>query len=108
MSNQPITNGNTNNIILHSVTPDQLKEMLVQLIREEFLQINREMQKVLGEDDLISTGTACRLLGMCAKMLKYLIDEGQFTVFYHMKERRFKRSEILEYRNKYRSEKRNR
>ena len=90
-----------NNIILHSVTPTELQELLTKLIREEFDHMNGELQKVMGDDDLVSSGTACRLLGVCSKVLKYLVDEGHFSVFYHLRERRFKRAEILEYRNKY-------
>ena len=90
-----------NNIILHSVTPTELQELLTKLLREEFEHMNEELQRVIGEDDLISSGTACRLLGVSSKVLKYLLDEGHFTVFYHLRERRFRRSEILDYRNKY-------
>ncbi len=91
-----------NNIILHSITPDELTEILRKLIRKEFDVINKEMQRVMGEDDLVSTGTACRLLGVCSKVMRYLINEGHFTVFHHMKERRFVRAELLEFRNKKR------
>ena len=89
------------NIILHSVTATELQELLTKLIRAEFERMNLELQQVMGEDDLISSGTAKRLLGVCSKILKYLVDEGHFTVFYHLRERRYRRSEILAYRNKY-------
>lgn len=91
-----------NNIILHAVTPYELKEMLRTMIQEEFQQINNEIQRVIGEDDLVSTGTAARLLGVCPKVLRYLVNEGHFTVFHHMKERRYPRAELLEFRNKHR------
>lgn len=91
-----------NNIILHAVTPFELKEMLQEMIKEEFELINREVQRVMGEDDLVSTGTASRLLGVCPKVMRYLVQEGHFTVFHHMKERRFVRAELLEFRNKRR------
>ncbi len=91
-----------NNIILHSVTPCELKEMLQEMLRQEFEIINQEMQRVLGEDDLVSTGTACRLLGMCSKQLRYLVNEGHFTVYHHMKEKRYARAELLDFRNKHR------
>ena len=85
-----------NNIILHSITPAELKAMIRELVKEEFELMNRELQRVIGEDDLVSTGTACRLLGVCSKVLRYLVNEGHFTVFHHMKERRFIRAELLE------------
>lgn len=91
-----------NNIILHAITPTELKEMLRSLVKEEFEIMNVEVQRVIGEDDLVSTGTACRLLGVCSKVMRYLIKEGHFTVFHHMKERRYIRAELLEFRNKYR------
>ncbi len=91
-----------NNIILHSITPVELKEMLRELVKEEFEIVNEEVQRVIGEDDLVSTGTACRLLGICSKVMRHLIQEGHFTVFHHMKERRYMRAELLEFRNKYR------
>ena len=91
-----------NNIILHSVTPHELKELLREMIREEFATVNEEVQRVIGEDDLVSTGTACRLLGVCSKVLLHLVREGHFTVFYHMKEKRYVRAELLEFRNKNR------
>ncbi|MCG8327771.1 MAG: hypothetical protein MI974_08810 [Chitinophagales bacterium] len=52
-----------NNIILHAITPAELKKMLREMIQEEFQQVNNEIQRVIGEDDLVSTGTAARLLG---------------------------------------------
>ncbi|MEO0685090.1 MAG: hypothetical protein AAFY76_08620, partial [Cyanobacteria bacterium J06649_11] len=52
----------SNNIILHSITPQQLRDLLRQMIREEFVSISNEVQEVIGEDDLVSTGTACRIL----------------------------------------------
>jgi hypothetical protein len=91
-----------NNVILHSITPAELKTMLKEMIREEFQEINLEIQRVIGEDDLVSTGTASRLLGVCSKSFRYLVEEGHFTVYYHMKERRFPRAELLEFRNKHR------
>lgn len=91
-----------NNIILHSITPAELKEMLRELVKEEFELMNQEVQRVIGEDDLVSTGTACRLLGVCSKQLRYLIQEGHFTVFHHLKERRYIRGELLDFRNKRR------
>lgn len=72
------------------------------MIREEFQEMNTEIQKVMGEDDLVSTGTASRLLGVCPKVFRYLVNEGHFTVYHHMKERRFPRAELLDFRNKHR------
>jgi len=90
-----------NNVMLHSITPHQLKEILREMIREEFEAVNEEVQRVIGEDDLVSTGTACRLLGMCSKQLRYLVNEGHFTVYHHMKEKRYARAELLDFRNKH-------
>lgn len=91
-----------NNVMLHSVTPDELKELLREMIREEFQEINYEIQRIIGEDDLVSTGTAGKLLGVCSKQLRYLIQEGHFTVFHHLKERRYIRAELLDFRNRKR------
>ena len=89
-----------NNIILHSITPHELKELLRTMIREEFEEMNKEVQRVIGEDDLVSTGTASRLLGVCPKVMRHLVSEGYFTVFHHMKERRYIRAEFLDFRNR--------
>lgn len=97
-----------NNVILHTVTPNELQQMIRSTVKEEFEFINHEMQRIIGEDDLISTGTACRLLGICSKVMRHLVQEGHFTVFHHMKERRFVRAEILEFRNKSRVNRRKR
>lgn len=91
-----------NNIILHAITPHELKEMLREMVQEEFQIVNMELQRVIGEDDLVSTGTACRILGISTKVFRYLIQEGHFTVYHHMKERRFVRAELLEFRNRKR------
>lgn len=88
-------------ITLHGITPVELKAMLRELVQEEFDIMNEELQRVIGEDDLISTGTACRLLGMSVKSLKILTDRGEFSVYYHLKEKRFNRGEILDYRNQH-------
>lgn len=89
-------------IVMHSIDPNDLKKMIQELIRAEFENINCEIQRVIGEDDLVSTGTACRILGVCSKVFRILVQNGHFTVFHHLKERRFIRGEILEYRNRYR------
>ena len=88
-------------ITLHEITPVELKAMLQELVQEEFDSMNEELQRVIGEDDLVSTGTACRLLGMSVKSLKILTDRGEFSVYYHLKEKRFNRGELLDYRNRY-------
>ena len=90
---------------MHSVSPEELKEHIRELIRDEFQTINIEMQRVIGEDDLVSIGSACRILGVCSKVFRILVQDGHFTVFHHLKERRFIRGELLEYRNKWRTEK---
>ena len=89
-------------ITVHEMTPDDLINLVEQLFDRKFQSVSDELQRIVGEDDLISTGTACRLLGVCSKVLKVLVDQGQFTVYHHLKERRYIRGEILEYRNKYR------
>ena len=91
-----------NDIILQTISKEELLEMLQKMVHEEFDAINLELQKVIGEDDLVSTGTACRIIGVCSKVLKVLVDQGYFTVFWHLRERRYKRGELLEYRNAYR------
>ena len=91
-----------NEIILQSLSRDELRDMIQELVRREFTEINYELQRVVGEDDLVSTGTACRILGVCSKVLKVLAEQGHFTVFWHLKDRRYKRGELLDYRNKYR------
>lgn len=102
------TMNNNNNIILHNVTPEQLKAMLQDLVRSEMERLSAEIQVVIGEDDLISTGTASRLLGVCNKSFRVLASTGHFTVYHHLKERRFSRGEILAYRNSYKEAKRRR
>ena len=92
----------TNDIILQAISTKELEEMLRTLIRSEFEAMNEELQRIMGEDDLVSTGTACRILGMSSRVLKDLVDLGYFTVYYHMKEKRYNRGELLDYRNKYR------
>lgn len=89
-------------IVLHSIEPNELREVIREMIRSEFEIISIEMQRIIGEDDLISTGSACRILGICSKVFRILVKDGHFTVFHHMKERRFIRAEILNYRNKWR------
>jgi len=94
-----------NRVVLHSVSPEELKELMREMIQFEFQKINNEIQMAIGDDDLISTGNACRLLGVCSKYFKILVQDGHFTVFHHLKERRFKRAELLEYRNRWRQNK---
>ena len=95
----------TNDIILQAISAKELEDMLRNMVRAEFEAMSEEIQRVVGEDDLVSTGTACRILGMSNKGLKILVDTGHFTVYHHMKERRYNRGELLEYRNKYRTNK---
>ncbi|MEM8527635.1 MAG: hypothetical protein AAGG68_23540 [Bacteroidota bacterium] len=99
-------NTNTDNIILHNVTPEQHKAMMQKMIREEIERMFLELQTIMGDDDLISTGRAASLLGLCNKSFRLLANTEHFTVYQHLKERRFSRGEILEYRNQYKSKKR--
>lgn len=92
-------------IVLHSIAPEELKIMIREMMKDEFQNINIEIQRVIGEDDLVSTGSACRILGVCSKVFRILVKDGNFTVFHHMKERRFIRAELLDYRNKWRTNK---
>ena len=92
----------TNEIILQSISKEELRDMVQEMVRTEFQIINREIQRVIGEDDLVSTGTACRILGVCSKVLKVLVQQGHFTVFTHISDRRYSRGELLSYRNSYR------
>ncbi len=88
-------------ITLHEITPVELKTMLRELVQKEFDHMNEDLQRVIGEDDLVSTGTACRLLGVSVKSLKILTDRREFGVYHHLKEKRFNRGELLDYRNRY-------
>ena len=92
----------TNEIILQSMSREELRDMMQEMVRTEFQIINKEIQRVIGEDDLVSTGTACRILGVSSKVLKVLIQQGHFNVFAHIHDRRFSRGELLSYRNAYR------
>ncbi len=92
-------------ITLHEMTPEELRIMVREIIQEEFEIVNEELQRVVGEDDLVSTGTACRILGVSAKVLKVLADERHFTIYHHIKDKRYSRGELLEYRNRYRRNK---
>ena len=92
-------------ITIHEMSPEELNNLIQKTVKNEFEHMSNEFQKAFGEDDLISIGTACRLLGMSKKYFNILVDRGQFTVYHHMKERRFKRGEILEYRNKHKTNK---
>ena len=92
----------TNDIILQAISTQDLEDMLRNLVRTELQAMNVELQRVIGEDDLVSTGTACRILGVSSKILKVLVDQGNFTVYHHLKERRYNRGDLLDYRNKYR------
>lgn len=91
-----------NDIILQAISTTDLENLLRNLVRTEFESMNEELQRVIGDDDLVSTGTACRILGISTKVLKILIDQGYFTVYHHLKERRYNRGELLAYRNQYR------
>lgn len=87
---------------LHNVSLEDLQTLIQGLIRSEFASISAEVQRVIGDDDLVSSGTACRILGVCRKVFKILESQGHFSVFHHLKERRYLRSELLDYRNKHR------
>jgi len=95
-----------NDIILQAISIQEFKDTLREMIRSEFSTMNEELQRVFGEDDLVSTGSACRILGVCSKVLKVWTDQGHFTVFHHLKDRRYIRGELLDYRNQCRTNKR--
>jgi DNA-binding transcriptional ArsR family regulator len=88
-------------ITLHGITPKELRKQLREVMQEEFDLMFEELQRAMGEDDLVSTGTARRLLGVSDKTLKALTDMRHFTVYHHLKEKRFNRGELLDYRSKH-------
>lgn len=92
----------TNDIILQAISTQELEDLLRSLVRAEFQSMNTELQRIIGEDDLVSTGSACRILGVSSKVLKILVEQGHFTIYHHLKERRYNRGELLDYRNKFR------
>ncbi|MEL7196394.1 MAG: hypothetical protein AAFO96_28430 [Bacteroidota bacterium] len=65
----------TNDIILQTISTQELEDLLRSLVRAEFQSMNIELQRIIGEDDLISTGSACRILGVSNKVLKILVDQ---------------------------------
>ncbi len=92
-------------ITLHEITPQELRTMIRELVQEEFAILNDDLQRNFGEDDLVSTGTACRILGVSSKVLKILADQGKFSIYHHIKDKRYSRGELLEYRSRYRLKK---
>lgn len=88
-------------ITIHEMSPEELRNQIQGMFKDEFENVSEKLQRAFGEDDLVSTGTACRLLGVSPKVFRILRDEGHFTVYHHLKERRYNRGEILGYRNKY-------
>ncbi len=80
-------------IVMHSIASNELREMMREMIKDEFQSINIEMQGKIDEDDLVSTESACRIL-VCLKVFRILVQDGHFIVFHHMKERRFIRGDI--------------
>ncbi|MBK8194573.1 MAG: hypothetical protein IPK76_15665 [Lewinellaceae bacterium] len=91
-----------NDIILQAISLRQPEQTIQNMVRTEHKDLMDELQRAFGEDDLVSTGTACRILGVCSKVLKILADEGHFTVYHHLKDRRYVRGELLDYRNGFR------
>ena len=96
----------TNNIVLQSMNPEELKALIREIIDEGIQDVSEQLERSFGEDDLISSGSARRILGVSDKYFRILIKDGLFTCYTHLKERRFCRGEILEFRNKYKIKKR--
>ena len=51
------------NVVVHSISPVELEELLTRVLQKELEHQNEQLQMAMGDDDLISSGTACRLLG---------------------------------------------
>jgi hypothetical protein len=90
-------------ITLHGMTPDEFRKLLEEIMEDKFEEMYLELQKAMGDDDLISTGTVARLLGICNKNVKVLVDRREISFYDHIKERRYNRAEILEYRDRHKT-----
>lgn len=91
-----------NSVIIHGINPQEFKQVIQELVRNELKKQTLELEVKILEDELLPVGRASRLCGLCVKSFRILAETGKFTIYTHLgTEKRYSKREILEYRNKY-------
>lgn len=91
-----------NSVIIHGIDPQEFKQVIQELIREELKKQTLELEVKITEDELLPVGRASKLCGLCIKSFRILAETGKFTIYNHLgTEKRYSKREILEYRNRF-------
>jgi hypothetical protein len=81
-------------ILLHCISPDELKQLIKEVIKEEFINLKSDL--VVKESDVLLTRSeTCELLKIDSSTLWSWTKKGKITCYGIGARRYYKRDEIL-------------
>jgi len=81
-------------ILLHSISPDELKQLIKEVIKEEFINLKKDLA-VKESDVLLTRSETCELLKIDSSTLWSWTKKGKITCYGIGARRYYKRDEIL-------------
>ncbi len=82
-------------LLLHCISPEELKQLIKEVIREEFVTLKEDL--VINESEILLTRSeACELLKIDSSTLWSWTNKGKITCYGIGARRYYKRSEILQ------------
>jgi hypothetical protein len=86
----------TNSILLQSLTPEQLAELIKSIFKSEFDDFKKEFNTQRVNDDLMSREQVLELLQINASTLWHWQNKGRITVYKYANKCYYKRSELMD------------
>lgn len=81
-------------ILLHSISPDELKQLIKEVIKEELINLKKDLA-VKESDVLLTRSETCELLKIDSSTLWSWTKKGKITCYGIGARRYYKRDEIL-------------
>ena len=81
-------------ILLHSISPEELKQLIKEVIKEEFIDFKKNLD-IKESDVLLTRSETCELLKIDSSTLWSWTKKGKITCYGIGARRYYKRDEIL-------------
>ncbi len=85
-----------NQIILQSVTTEQLVNLISENVKSQLLDFKKSLQSNEASDELLTRDETCKLLQIDSSTLWAWTNKGKVTAYGIANRRYYKRSEIME------------
>jgi hypothetical protein len=82
-------------ILLHSITPDDLKQIIKEVLKDEFMEFKNYLS-TYNPDELLTREETCQLLKIDSSTLWHWTKNGKVTCYGIASRRYYKKNELLE------------